>query len=302
MQEIIKNKQKLIFLLKGFGICIGIITLVFLGIDNPFNNFFKNANAQILSNNSPETFEINLNLNDFNLVQINQDQIKKLYSNQKCYIDSKFSLEEISNNGFAGPEDDYDKDGLSNSLEMILNSNPKSKQTQLSFDDNVLYQDSKSPFNSQEIDKNKIYFIDKSFVKDKGVYLAKLLDEGCKRGEWFFELVASPSLPVPKKMEIIEQPKVNGFELFYKKEKELIKNRELDIYLKVSSENSELNNKERDLVTDKIKVLNTFSIEPEYSQDFLQIYDFLNKEKKLLEEVENKSLIFKELMYLINLF
>ncbi len=282
-------------------IALSLIVATVYGKYNPISQKLKEVNEQILKDRKPELFEINLNLNDYNLNQLELKQLEKLYTSQACYLAKYYSVEDIANNQELEPDKDFDKDGLTNSQEMVLNSNPKEAQTQPGLDDVVLYQDSKSPFNSKTINKEQVFYVNKFYLNDDGENLANILNKRCEEGVPFFELINNDRLPAPTELIINQEVSDKSFNLFFKKNIELIKQRGLDIYLNAFGDDQTLAIQEVEEIKKNIEHLRTFVIEPDQSKNFMLLNDFYNKCIKLYntESKSDKADIFKEIVYII---
>jgi hypothetical protein len=283
-------------------IALSLIVATVYGKYNPISQKLNEVNENILRERKPDLFLININLNDYNLNQLELKQIEKLYTSQPCYLAKYYSVEEIVNNQELEPEKDFDKDGLTNSQEMVLNSNPREKQTQPGFDDLVLYQDSKSPFNSKLINKEKIFYVNKNYLNDDGENLSNILNKNCELEIPFFELLNSERLSIPTELLINHDAFDKGFNLFFKKNIELIKNRELDLYLNAFGEDQATANADLENSKKNIELLKTFIIEKEDSINFMTLNDYYNKCIKLYntESRAEKADIYKEIIYIIN--
>jgi hypothetical protein len=297
----ISQKSRFRSLLISTIIALTLIVATVYGKYNPISQKLKEANEQILKERKPDFFEININLNDYNLNKLDQIQIENLYGLQPCFFNKYFSLEEVANNTDVEGDKDFDKDGLTNSQEMVLNSNPKEKQTQPGFDDIVLYQDSKSPYNSKLIVKDKTYYINKSYIADEGENLASILNKNCEEGYSFFEL--SNSERIPALTMIANNPEANnkGFNLFFKKNIELIRHRELDIYLNAFSDDQNLANLELENIRQKQQELQSFLIEKEESKNYLLINDIYTTLIQIYSNPNKaeKANIYKEIIYML---
>jgi hypothetical protein len=297
----ISQKSRFRSLLISTIIALTLIVATVYGKYNPISQKLKEANEQILKERKPDFFEININLNDYNLNKLDQIQIENLYGLQPCFFNKYFSLEEVANNPDVEGDKDFDKDGLTNSQEMVLNSNPKEKQTQPGFDDIVLYQDSKSPYNSKIIVKDKTYYINKSYIADEGENLASILNKNCEEGYSFFEL--SNSERIPALTLITNNPEANnkGFNLFFKKNIELIRHRELDIFLNTFSDDQNLANLELENIRQKQQELQSFLIEKEESKNYLLINDIYTKliQIYLNTNKAEKANFYKEIIYML---
>lgn len=282
-------------------IALSLIVATVYGKYNPITTKLQEVNTAILKERKPDLFQININLNDYNLNQIDSNQLEKLYSSQVCNLSKYYSLEELANNLETDQEKDFDKDGLTNAQEMLLNSNPKEKQTQPGFDDVVLYQDSKSPYNSKLINKSHVFYIDKSYLQDEGENISNILNQKCTEGFDFFELFNSDKPAVKN----IYQPNLEvsdkGFNLFFKKNIELIKHRELDIYLNAFGDDKTLTNLELENTKKQLDLLKIFIIEKEDIDNYTLLNDFYNKITKLYnsESKEEKLELYKEIISII---
>jgi hypothetical protein len=297
-----KTKKRFRSLLLATVIALSLIVATVYGKYNPISQKLKEVNEQILKDRKLEFFEININLNDFNLNKLDQKQIENLYGLQPCFINKYFTLDEVANNSEVEGDKDFDKDGLTNAQEMVLNSNPKEKQTQPGFDDLVLYQDSKSPFNSRIITKDKIFYINKAYLNDEGENLATLLNKNCEEGLSFFEV--SNSERIPALTMITNNPDANnkGFNLFFKKNIELIRHRELDIYLNAFNEDQNIAMLELESIKQKQQELQSFLIEKEDSKNYLIINDIYSKLSQIYSNIskEEKANLYKEIIYILS--
>jgi hypothetical protein len=295
------TKKRFRSLLIATVIALSLIVATVYGKYNPISQKLKEVNEQILKDRKPEFFEIKIDLNDYNLNKLDQKQIENLYGLQPCFINKYFTLDEIANNPEVEGDEDFDKDGLTNAQEMVLNSNPKEKQTQPGFDDLVLYQDSKSPYNSRLINKDKIFYINKAYLNDEGENLASYLNKNCEQGFSFFEL--SNSERIPALTMIANNPDANnkGFNLFFKKNIELIRHRELDIYLNTFNEDQNIAISELESIKQKQQELQTFLIEKEESKNYLIINDIYTKLTQIYSSSNNeeKANIYKEIIYIL---
>jgi hypothetical protein len=267
---------------------------------NPINKWLKQSNTNILASAKPELFEIKLNLNDLGLKMLPFEELTKIYSSQKCYLNKYYSNEELANSS-TSDEQDFDKDGLSNSIELIYNSNPREKQTQPNLDDNIQYIDSKSPFNSREIKKDKNFYVTTSLIGEEGQILFSELERMCNEGYWFFDIYHSERIFQPTELKINNNPTKNSFELFSNKEVELLKNRELDIFLKIASKNKEIYQQELITAQKNLDEINQYIIEPKNSQKYLSLYDYYNKIVEIYksESLSDQIELYKEILYII---
>ncbi len=267
---------------------------------NPLNLWLKQANTNILASAKPELFEIKLNLNDLGLKMLAFEDLSNIYPTQKCYLNATFTNEELANSN-SSDDQDFDNDGLNNSKEMIYNANPKQKQTQPNLDDNIQYIDSKSPYNSRQINKTKNFYISTQIAGEQGEKIESDLNRLCEQGYWFFDIYNNERLYQPTELKINENPVKTTFDYFSNKEIELIKNRELDIFLKIGTKNPTIYKQEIDQLNQKLSEINEFVIEPKNSNKFLSLYDFYNK---MLEIYKTESLPtqidkYKEVLYII---
>ncbi|MGL4759442.1 MAG: hypothetical protein ACRCXZ_08960 [Patescibacteria group bacterium] len=295
--SIFKNKRKFVITFVTFLLFLSFF--VFQSV-NPLIKIIQGLNTSALQNKNPELFVIDLNLDEMGYGMIALDELKNSYSDQKCYLKSNFSNEELSSSK-TGPLEDFDGDGLSNEIEMIYNSNPKLKQTQPGFDDLVLFQDSKSPFNSKFINKDKYFILKKELISNDTKNLTEFLNESCENGVWFFELLYNEQLYSPTKIEPSENPTKPQFEYFSQKEIEIAKNSEIDIFLTFSKGKPELIDKMKLELKNKIIELNLYRVEKENKKYYMDLYDFYNKYLSLLDsqDKETQKTFYKEILFIL---
>ena len=267
---------------------------------NPIMGLVKNVNSSYVASAKPELFEIDLDLNELGYKMVNLEELRNIYSDQKCYLKNSFSVDELANMN-TEPTQDFDNDGLSNELEMVLNSNPKSSQTQPDIDDKVLYQDSKSPFNSKQIDKNKFFIINNTFIGESGEELKKLINNNCEKGLWFFDLYNKEQLFKPAEMIKNNNPTKPAFNFFSKKELELAKNSELNLFLLLNNDSGEIKLKELEKYKQKYNELTNFTIESKDSEQFFNLYDYYSKIIEALQSTDQEVINnkYKELLFII---
>lgn len=292
-----KSKKYLIGAILSFSI----VTLAIVYSTSSLSKSIENANIQHLKNSAPELFEVNLDLNALGLKKIEFEQLSKIYNSQTCYLTKVFSEDEITKGSALSDKEDFDNDGLDNSIEMILNSDPKSNKTQPNLEDKVQYQDGKSPFNGSLLIKNKLFYVSKAFTQDKGTKIASIINNACNKGQWFFDIYSKDRIYQPTDYLINQTAIDPGFKLFFKKNIEILKNRELDFFLIAFSEDQSLIDQEKTKIDVLLKELNQYTVGVEDNQKFLLMYDLLNKTNQLITEIDDtkKSDILKEINFII---